>query len=68
MLERTPHSIVLIEGRKESVYQSSPHVRGGTSQRDQIKNLQAVLNRLSAEVCPVVYTDGKEHLAVISKH
>jgi len=28
--------------------------------RQQIKNLQAALNRLSAEVCPVVYTDGKE--------
>ncbi len=60
MLEKTPHSIVLIEGRKESIYQSSPHVNGGPSQRDQIKNLQAVLNRLSAEICPVVYTDGKE--------
>lgn len=51
MLLATPNTILLIEGRKESVY---------TNDRQQIKNLQAALNRLSAEVCPVVYTGGKE--------
>ena len=51
MLLATPNTILLIEGRKEAVY---------TNDRQQIKNLQAFLNRMSAEVCPVVYTDGKE--------
>ena len=43
--------LVLIEGRPELVYNQSSN---------DIAGLQAFLNRISVEVCPVVYTANKE--------
>lgn len=49
MLIETPNAILLIEGNQKSIY---------TNDKNQLENLVSFLNRISAEICPVVYTTG----------
>lgn len=49
MLIETPNAILLIEGNQNSLY---------TNDKNQLENLISFLNRMSAEICPVVYTTG----------
>ena len=49
MLIETPNAILLIEGNQKSLY---------TNDKNQLENLISFLNRMSAEICPVVYTTG----------
>jgi ERCC4-type nuclease len=50
--------ILLIEGRKETLFGGFANRKAGEAQK-QAENLQAFFNRISAEICPVVYTSGQ---------
>ena len=53
--------ILLVEGRKETLfgYGSGSSRKTNADSKKQAENLQAFLNRISAEICPVVYTSGQ---------
>ena len=53
------HAILVIEGNPDRMY-------GADNQ--QRRNLRQFLNRMSLEVCPVVYTDSKEDTAAYLLH
>ena len=68
MLEKTPHSIILIEGRKESIYQSSPHVHGALPSVTKSKIFKPFSIDYQRKYALLFILTGKKILAVIFKH